>query len=75
MTSHVGDDWREGFSAENILTQLNDPDERFEGEIPDDSLIAMHCLCSIRKNGSVSLNLIGAQVLVTPRGVYHSDLV
>ncbi|VDB99242.1 unnamed protein product [Peniophora sp. CBMAI 1063] len=74
LASHVGEDWRDGFSAENILTQVDNPDERFKGEIPDDSFIAMHCVCSMRATGVVSLNLIGAQVLVTPRGVYHSDL-
>ena len=74
MSSHVGDDWRSGFSPEKILTQLDGQDERYKGEIPDDSLIALHCTCSMRDRGSVGLNLIGAQLLVTPRGVYHSDL-
>ena len=64
----------EGFSPENILTQAESPDPRFKGEIPDDSLVAVHSVVSMRANGSVSLNLIGVQVLVTPRGVYHSDL-
>ena len=72
--SHAGEDWRSGFSADNVLTQAVSPDERFKGEIPDDSLVALHCLCSMRANGVVSLNLIGVQVLVTPRGIFHSDL-
>ncbi|VDB87221.1 unnamed protein product [Peniophora sp. CBMAI 1063] len=74
LLSHVGEDWRDGFDPENILTQVDTPDDRFTEEIPDDSLVALHCIVSMRGTGTVSLNLIGAQVLVTPRGVYHSDL-
>ncbi|KZV64117.1 hypothetical protein PENSPDRAFT_669256 [Peniophora sp. CONT] len=74
MLSHVGENWEDGFSPERILTQVDGLDERFQGEIPDDSFIAMHCVSSMRANGVVSLNLIGAQVLVTPRVVHFSDL-
>ncbi|VDC01241.1 unnamed protein product, partial [Peniophora sp. CBMAI 1063] len=74
LASHVGEDWKDGFSVEKILTQADGLDERWKGEIPDDSLIALHCVCSMRVTGAVSLNLIGAQVLVTPRVVHFSDL-
>ena len=76
-TSHIGDDWRAGFNVENILTQAENPDDRFTGEIPVDSLVAVHCLLSMRGSGNVSFSLLGAQVLVTPieKGVtYFSDL-
>ncbi|KZV59011.1 hypothetical protein PENSPDRAFT_695530 [Peniophora sp. CONT] len=53
MNSHITGRWDENFDPENILTQVKQPDERFVGEIPDDSFVAL---------------------LVTPRGVYHSDL-
>lgn len=72
--SHVPENWRDDFSPENILTQADSTDVRFTGEIPVDSLVAMHCVCSMRPNGAVSLNLIGVQVLVTPKGVFYSDV-
>ena len=74
MKSHVGESWRDGFSAEAILTQAEELDERFQGEIPADSFVAIHCTSSMRPNGAVQFNLLGAQVLVTTN-VTSSELV
>ena len=59
------------FNIQEILSQSNELDPRWQGEIPEDSLVAIHTLANgyLSKGGAqnnIGFNILGVQILVLP---------